>query len=268
MTETNSCVEKGALIDYLYGEADAETRVRVEAHLRTCVQCADEVGGLNEVRGTLDAWTPPEAELGFHLVSNADPKPATASLWSRIRRPPVWGLAAAAAVVLTAAAVIARPEIQFGRDGMVLRIGWSETGADALAQPGAELSTQVDPATLGAEPRQGVQVVRGTPAGSGSRSSEVVPVQRGAAQALVSGAMASDSDDALLQSMRQLIRESEQRQERALAARVQLVEQQLAERRQAELVEMRRAFGEFEVTGEELVRRGDLFDYLTRISAR
>ena len=33
MTETNSCVEKDALIDYLYGEADLGAWTRVEAHL-------------------------------------------------------------------------------------------------------------------------------------------------------------------------------------------------------------------------------------------
>ena len=114
MTETNSCVEKGALIDYLYGEADAEARARVEAHLRTCVQCADEVSGLKDVRGNLEAWVPPQAELGFRLVSDAEPEPVTISVWSRLRRPPVWGLATAAAVVLAAAVAITKPELEMG----------------------------------------------------------------------------------------------------------------------------------------------------------
>ena len=117
MTETNSCVEKGALIDYLYGEADAEARARVEAHLRTCVQCADEVSGLKDVRGNLEAWVPPQAELGFRLVSDAEPEPVTISVWSRLRRPPVWGLATAAAVVLAAAVAITKPELEIGGGG-------------------------------------------------------------------------------------------------------------------------------------------------------
>ena len=87
MTETNNCVEKDALIDYLYGEVDAHARTRVDAHLRICEQCADEIRELKEVRGTLDAWAPPEVELGFRVVSDADPMPAPVSLWGRLRRP-------------------------------------------------------------------------------------------------------------------------------------------------------------------------------------
>ena len=96
MTETNSCVEKDALIDYLYGEVDADARTRVEAHLRGCEQCADEVRELTNVRGTLETWGPPEAELGFRVVSGARPEPAPVSFFGRLRHPPAWGLAAAA----------------------------------------------------------------------------------------------------------------------------------------------------------------------------
>ena len=220
MTETSSCVEKDALIDFLYGEADADARTRVEAHLRVCAQCADEVVTLRQVRGTLEAWVPPEAELGFRLVSDADPEPAPVSFWRQLQRRPVWGLAAAAAVlVLAAAAFISKPEVQFGRDGMVVRIGWTETGSEALSQASTDLASRSDLAVLSAE-------------------------------------------------VRRLIRESEQRQDRAVTARVQQVEQQIENRRRSDLVEMQRAFAEFGVTGGELVRRDDLFDLLTRISGR
>ena len=49
MTETNVCVEKHEVIDYLYGEANAEARARVEAHLGDCAECADELDGLQAV---------------------------------------------------------------------------------------------------------------------------------------------------------------------------------------------------------------------------
>ena len=125
MTKTNTCVEKDALIDYLYGEGDAEARTRVEAHLRSCARCADEVGGLRDVRGTLDAWVPPETRLGFRVVSDAHSEPASVSFWGRFQRPPVWGLAMAAVLLLAAAATVARSEVQVGPDGIVVRIGWS-----------------------------------------------------------------------------------------------------------------------------------------------
>ena len=266
MTKTNACVEKDRLIDYLYGEADAEARTRVEAHLRSCTRCADEVGGLKDIRGTLEAWLPPEAELGFRLVSGAQPEPASVSFWGQLRRPPAWGLATAAVLVLAVGATIARPEVRVGPDGMEIRIGWSEAGPVAATQPGVEVASQSDLATLGAVLRQEMQTLRGTPVAVAPQPQDVLPVRRGVD--LPVGRTAVAIDDEGLRSVRQLIRESELRQEDAFDARVQQVEQQIASQRQADLVEMQRAFGEFEVTGEEVVRRRELLDYLMRISAR
>ncbi len=248
MTETNSCVEKGALIDYLYGEADAEARARVEAHLRVCVQCADEVSGLKDVRGNLEAWVPPQAELGFRMVSDAKPEPVTMSVWSRLRRPPVWGLTTAAAVVLVAAATITKPELEIGRGGMVLRIGWSDTEPEATTQP--EAASRVDPPTRGAEPPEPVQPLRGTPVAVGRQSRDTVPLQPGAEVILGPGVTAAD-DESLLRAVGQLLRE----------------EERIANRRQADLTEIQRAFGEFEVTGADRPRQ-QLLDYLRRVSAR
>ncbi|HJN43562.1 MAG: hypothetical protein CL477_12690 [Acidobacteria bacterium] len=233
MTETNSCVEKGALIDYLYGEADAEARARVEAHLRTCVQCADEVSGLKDVRGNLEAWVPPQAELGFRLVSDAEPEPVTISVWSRLRRPPVWGLATAAAVVLAAAVAITKPELEIGGGEMVLRIGWSDAGSDAATQP--EATSQVDPPMRGAELPQPVQPLRSTPVAAGRQSPDVTAA----------------ADESLLRAVDQRLRE----------------EELIANQRQADLTEIQRAFGEFEVTGADRPRQ-QLLDYLRRVSAR
>ena len=261
MTKTNTCVEKDALIDYLYGEGDAQARASVEAHLRSCAQCADEVGGLKDVRGTLDAWVPPEARLGFRLVSDAHPEPASVSLWGRLRRPPVWGLVAAAVLVLAAAATVARPDVRVGPEGIVVRIGWSAAGPIAASQQGAESASQSDLATIGA---QEMEARRGTPVVVAPQSQDLLRTGTD----LPAGRGAVAIDDEGLQSVRQLIRESEQRQEHAFDARVRQVEQQIANQRKADLVEMQRAFGEFEVTGEELVRRRELLDYLMRISAR
>jgi len=266
MTETKSCVEKSALLDYLYGEADAEARARVEAHLRVCAACADEVRELTEVRGTLGAWVPPEIELGFRVVTDAEAAPARVSGWSLLRRPPAWGLAAAAVLVLVTVAAIARPEIQFGRDGMVVSVGWRDFGGDAAAQPDAATRALAVQPRSEDEPMQNTPTVRGTPVASGTGANEGLAGPGSIVPPMASGG-AADAD-AWLQRVRQLIRESEQRQARALAEQIQQVEQQNANRRRADLVEMQRAFGEVDVSGEELVRREELFEFLRQISTR
>ena len=251
MTETNSCVEKDALIDYLYGEVDADARTRVEAHLRSCEPCADEVRELTDVRGTLEAWAPPAAGLGFRVVSDAHSEPAPVSFWGRLRHPPAWGLAAAAVLVLAAGAAITRPELEIGRGEMVLRLGWSDTASDVVTQP--ESASRSDQATLAAEPRQQLQPLRGTAVAVGQRSGASVPVQRGADVfgGLNAAAAAAGNDERLLRSTRQLL----------------LEKQRIADQRQADLSELQRAFGEFDRTRAEPARQ-QLLEVLRRVSAR
>ena len=249
MTETNSCVEKDALIDYLYGEVDADARTRVEAHLRSCEPCADEVRELTDVRGTLEAWAPPAAGLGFRVVSDAHSESAPVSFWGRLRHPPAWGLAAAAVLVLAAGAAITRPELEIGRGEMVLRLGWSDTASDVVTQPEAEPASRSDQATLAAEPRQQLQPLRGTAVAVGQRSGASVPVQRGAD--VFGGQTAAANDERLLRSTRQLLFEK----------------QRIADQRQADLSELQRALGEFDRTRAEAARQ-QLLEVLRRVSAR
>ena len=252
MTETSSCVEKNALIDYLYGEVDADARTRVEAHLRSCEPCADEVRELTDVRGRLEAWAPPAVGLGFRVVSDAHSESAPVSFWGRLRHPPAWGLAAAV-LVLAAGAAITRPEMEIGRGEMVLRFGWSDTASDVVTQPEAEPASRSDQATLAAEPRQQLQPLRGTGVAVGQRSRANVPVQRGAdvVGGLNAATAAAANDERLLRSTRQLLFE----------------EQRIADQRQADLSELQRAFGEFDRTRAEPARQ-QLLEVLRRVSAR
>ncbi len=253
MTETNSCVEKDALIDYLYGDVDAAARTRVEAHLRSCEPCADEVRELTDVRGTLEAWAPPAAGLGFRVVSDAHSESAPVSFWGRLRHPPAWGLAAAAVLVLAAGAAITRPELEIGRGEMVLRLGWSDTASDVVTQPEAEPASRSDQATLAAEPRQQLQPLRGTAVAVGQGSGASVPVQRGADVfgGLNAAPAAAANNERLLRSTRQLLFEK----------------QRIADQRQADLSELQRALGEFDRTRAEPARQ-QLLEVLRRVSAR
>ena len=44
-------------MELLYGEADAEVRARVEAHLAECAACREEMRSLEQLRRDLRAWT-------------------------------------------------------------------------------------------------------------------------------------------------------------------------------------------------------------------
>jgi hypothetical protein len=48
-------------VDVLYGEADVEARARLEAHLRSCAACREEMSGLAGLRRDLRAWRRPAA---------------------------------------------------------------------------------------------------------------------------------------------------------------------------------------------------------------
>jgi anti-sigma factor RsiW len=52
-------------MDLLYGEADAESRARVEAHLGACAACREEMEGLRALRGELRAWQRPKGRPAF-----------------------------------------------------------------------------------------------------------------------------------------------------------------------------------------------------------
>ena len=69
------------MMDVLYGEADAETAARFEAHRAQCAECRDDVGGFQRVRRDMQAWK-------FDM-----PRPR------RRYMPGLRGLAAAAAIV-------------------------------------------------------------------------------------------------------------------------------------------------------------------------
>jgi anti-sigma factor RsiW len=47
----------GQKMEFLYGEADAEARARVEAHLAECAPCREEMASLGRLRRDLRAWT-------------------------------------------------------------------------------------------------------------------------------------------------------------------------------------------------------------------
>jgi anti-sigma factor RsiW len=102
MTQTFTCGDHGALVSYLYDECEPSQRRAISAHVAVCGGCAEEIASLGATRELLGAWSPPDAQLGFRVVSDA-PRPNV----SNVLRPsrwwqqpmPAWAQAAAAAVI-------------------------------------------------------------------------------------------------------------------------------------------------------------------------
>jgi hypothetical protein len=103
MTE-NVHVVGERLIAYLYDEADAGERALVDAHLRVCVACAEELAGLGATRRHLAEWAPPDVALGFQLSRSitADEAPPAAT----VLRPARWWQQPTPAWVQVAAALL------------------------------------------------------------------------------------------------------------------------------------------------------------------
>ena len=137
MDATSTCDRRENLVAYLYGECEVEERERIEAHLSACESCAAEVDALRTVRRSLGAWAPPEAELGFRIVS--DPPRRARSWWRRVSPRPAWGVAAAAACVVAAVAVGVL-DFRWEGDGVVIRMGRPVAG-DAVAAARASAAT-------------------------------------------------------------------------------------------------------------------------------
>src|SRR5262245_14498698 len=103
-------VWRDAMLDVLYGEADADTVKRVEEHQGQCSSCRDEMASFRKVRKNLSAWSLPEQRLG----RRAPTRP-----WF------LHGWAAAAAIVLAGcgALALAGAEVRIENRSLVFRVG-------------------------------------------------------------------------------------------------------------------------------------------------
>jgi len=110
MTVLNfDCGNQEALVAYLYDECDAVERAAIGAHLIICSRCAADVAAMTATRSTLAAWTPPDAQLGFRVVSAREGTTPVVEGAAVILRParwwrqpmPAWAQAAAAVLIFT-----------------------------------------------------------------------------------------------------------------------------------------------------------------------
>jgi anti-sigma factor RsiW len=199
------CESNELLVAFLYGELDPSDRRAFEAHLTACGECRDELTALRATRAHIATWTPPEPDFGFRIVRGAVAPPATPA--RRFRFVPAMGLAAAAALVLAAAAAIANVEVRYGGDGLVVRTGWSRDAgvSNAAAQPAG--------ATLVDWKAQADVLDRRL------RDLEAAAA-RAQSSAVQSAAGPDISDSEVLRRVRELLGQSETRQQRAFAVKL------------------------------------------------
>jgi hypothetical protein len=255
MTLVMRCEDRERLVSYLYDDGSDAERAAVEAHLTRCGACAAELAELRAVRASLADWQPPETALGFGITRDRGDAPAR-SWWPL----PAWAQAAAAVLVLGAGAGLANLEIRYDNQGLTMRTGWArEAGAGEtrrsvhfippVKNTPAVAVTARDLAAL--EERLRTEIAHNT--------------RTSAPETAGSGASSRD----LLQQVRALVAESEQRQQKELALRLTQALTDVESQRRADLVRIEQNMGQIEgLTGQEAVRQREMLNYLMRVSGR
>ena len=257
MNTTFTCDDKATLIAYLYGDVDAATRQRVDAHLETCARCAEELTALGDVRAELSLWVPPDAELGFAIVKKSDQPTAPvlrpAQWWRTV---PAWAQAAAAVLVLAAGLGIANLQVRSGPDGFSVTTGWM---VPALSEPSAR--------------EAGERRVEGAPANDDWRTGlasleqqlrNEIRAARDQQPATVRASAPATADEATIRRVQQLLAASEERQARELALRMTQFAADVNMQRRADLQLISKGFGQFD---EQMLRQRQMLNNVMRVSA-
>ena len=249
MTTTFTCDDKATLIAYLYGDVDAATRQRVDAHLETCARCAAEVTALGDVRAELSLWVPPDAELGFAIVKKSEHQTAQAlrpAQWWRTV--PAWAQAAAAVLVLAAGLGIANLQVRSGPEGFSVTTGWmAPAPAPAPSEPfdGAAVERRVERALVSLEQQLRDEI-------RAARDQQPAAVRA-----------SGSSDDATIRRVQQMLTASEERQARELAFRLTQFNSDMDMQRRADLQRITQSFGQFD---EQMLRQRQMMNNVIRAS--
>jgi hypothetical protein len=227
--------DKEQLVSYLYDDLGDADRAAFDTHLRTCAACRDELNALRGVRADLISWTPPQPDFGFRVVREPKVLPMPARAW-RAWYSPAAGLAAAAVLVLAAASAIAHVEVHRGPDGITVRTGWSAAtpasevvGAAGAREARGQARDAVVPASVaGLDPALLAAIDRRLTAleASARDTSSVRNASTLSARA---------ADPELLKKMRELLAQSETKQQGELALRVAQVLRDVDAQRVADL---------------------------------
>lgn len=241
MNETFTCGDHGALLSYLYDECTPGERRAVVAHAAICGACAEQLAALGATREQLLAWTPPESQLGFRIVTDAPPsnvlRPAHPGWWHAPM--PAWAQAAAAVLIF----------------GTGLTLGALRGTTTLPSSPSNSTGVAANAAT----------VTRAELAALEQRLRSEMTQVRASAQP----AAAAPADARVFERVRAMIDESEQRQRRELALRTTEMVRDFDAQRNDDLVRIERTLGQMDgTTGAEVVQQRQMLNYLMRVSQR
>jgi anti-sigma factor RsiW len=239
------CGDPAVLAGYLYDECDAAERAAVDAHLAVCASCAEELMALGATRTALASWTPPDAVLDFRVVSAHDEGDGD-SAGSSILRPsrwwrrpmPAWAQVAAAVLIFAGGALLG---MRTAGQSAVLSAGVGVAGT--ASAPGTAAVSTRDLAALEQRLRAEIGALRHTTTTEGPQ----VP----------------SNEAAVLQRVRALLAESEERQQRELAFRLTQVIRDVDSQRRMDLSRIEQTFGQMEgFTRPELADQRQILNYL------
>jgi anti-sigma factor RsiW len=238
--------DKELLIAYVYEDISDMDRVRFERHLRECAACRGEIAAIRTVRQDLATWDPPQPNLDFRVTQGS--RPSWRAWWT-----PALGLAAAAVLVLAAAAAVANVEVSYGQNGFAVRTGWNRAaGPVANASVGVAADTRaasIDRTTVADFDRR-LHQLEVASHGSPVRQVSVVP-----------GARLSDTE--MLRRVRDLLAQSESRQQQELALRIGQVIRDVEAQRVADLTRIQQGLGRIDaMTTQEAAAHRDLANYI------
>jgi hypothetical protein len=240
---------KELLVAYVYDDISDIDRGRFDRHLRECAACRSEVAAMRSVRTDLAVWTPPHPDLGFSIVQAR--RPSWRAWWT-----PAFGLAAAAVLVLAAASALAHLEISHGPNGFAIRTGWS---ASAPTTAGA-----VSPAPVASVDSHRSLVDVSVIADLNRRLNTLESASRTAPVQQVSASASTRlSDVEILRRVRELLAQSESRQQQELALRIAQVIRDVDAQRVADLTRIQQGLGRIDaMTTAEAAAHRDLANYI------
>lgn len=254
--------DKDLLVAYLYDDIVPAERAAFETHLRDCSECTDELNALRGVRADLISWSPPQPDFGFRVVREPKVVPLTPRSW-RGWWTPAAGLAAAAVLVLAAASAIAHVEIHRGPDGVTVRTGWS---VSATANDRGFGGTSPQPARVqDVAPVAAPTVDRAALTAFERRLDALEAATRESNSNVRNASMMSAraSDAEILKRVRDLLAQSETKQQDQLALRIAQVIRDVEAQRVADLTNIQKGLRGIELSvSAEAAGHRELTNYL------